>query len=96
MLLVADSSFHEPFGISQFRKPTLAVKIVRVAGHEYPATQATEFGMRDDCLDEPLAQAVSAILVDDENVGEVCKCCSICNYACEADLRFFVVDAKTK
>src|SRR5687768_2448789 len=34
------SSLHKPFRISQRNKPALAIKIVRVARHEYPATQA--------------------------------------------------------
>ena len=43
-----------------------------------------------------VAQAAPAMLLDDENVGEVCKRGAVCNYACEANLRFSMVNAKTE
>lgn len=95
-LFVAHSSLHKPFRIPQRHKPTLAIKVMRVARHEYPATQSAKFGMCDDGLDEPLTQTAPAMLLDDENVRKISKRGSIGNYACEADLRLFVVNAKTE
>jgi len=66
----------------------LGVESVGIARREQPTTQADELGVAEHGADEPAAQAVPSLLLDDEHVREIRKRRPIGNDPSEADLSF--------
>jgi len=89
---------HEPW--HQFfgqRLPSeLLVQAMRIARSKHPATEALQFRMSVDLLQQALRQTPAPMCRQNEYIGEVSECGFIGYQARKPDLRLAMINAKTE
>jgi hypothetical protein len=81
----------------QALEPTVpAVQFVSIASSQQKVPQALQIGASDDALDQPLAQATTAMGFEDENVTQPSKGCVIGHDAGKSYLLVAIVHPKAK
>src|ERR1700731_4933993 len=86
LIEVRTMALHEHGWIAERRESELAVESVRIARRKGPPGDGGRGGVVHDDLNEPAAEALSAKLVQNEDIGQVGECRHVGDHARKTDL----------